>query len=220
MAKNNFLSNHQKKTLHSVWLVCLMLLMHEGGATEFTIGGSKGWTVPTDPKEVHYNQWAENHRFQIGDSLVFVYPPDQDSLLHVTQEDYTNCNTESPIEKFSDGHTVFNLKQSGSFYFISGNKDHCLKNEKLVVIVLADRSNKTGTDSPPPSGSTEITPAPAPANGESPSPPPVDTVEINPTPAPVSEPSPPPPSGASSVSIIGSINSLGVFIAASLVLLF
>ncbi|KAG2682180.1 hypothetical protein I3843_11G180600 [Carya illinoinensis] len=203
-----FLSNRQKKTLHSVWLVCVMLLMHEGGATEFKIGGSKGWTVPSE--EVHYNQWAENQRFQIGDSLVFVYPPDQDSVLRVTQENYNNCNTEAPIEKFSDGHTVYNLSQSGSFYFISGNKNNCIKNEKLVVVVLADRSNATGIESPPPPNSTEITPAPAPASGESPPPP------------PESEPSPPPPSpsGASSVSIIGSISSLGVFIAASLVLLF
>lgn len=54
-----------------------MLLLQKGGATEFKIGGAKGWTVPNDPSEVHYNQWAENNRFQIGDSLgklSFNYP--------------------------------------------------------------------------------------------------------------------------------------------------
>jgi hypothetical protein len=70
MANSIFRSNdhHQNKTLHVVvGLFCLMMLVHKGGATLFTVGGSKGWTVP-DP-ELHYNQWAENNRFQIGDSL-------------------------------------------------------------------------------------------------------------------------------------------------------
>ncbi|KAB1215336.1 Early nodulin-like protein 3 [Morella rubra] len=196
MANNIFPS----KTLYAVGLFCLMLLLQKGGATEFKIGGSKGWTVPTDPSEVHYNQWAENNRFQIGDSLAFDYPADQDSVLHVSQDDYTNCNTEAPIEKFSDGHTVYQLKQSGPYYFISGNRDNCLKNEKFVLVVLADRSNsssntnQTSTVSPPPPPAS--TPSPAPA-GESP---PAGTVNINPTPAPVSEP-PPPPSEASSILI-------------------
>ncbi|XP_040990169.1 early nodulin-like protein 1 [Juglans microcarpa x Juglans regia] len=206
MADNIFPSNNKKRALHVAGLVCLMLLMQMGDATQFKVGGSKGWTVPTDPNEVHYNQWAEKNRFQIGDSLLFVYPPDQDSVLHVKEEDYINCNTEAPIEKFSDGNTVVKLSQSGPFYFVSGNKDHCLKNEKFVVIVLADRSNQTRTGSP----------APAPAGEESPSPP-AGTVEINPSPAPVSEP--PPPSGASSISI-SSISSLGAFTASSLLLLF
>lgn len=71
MANSIFRSNHhQNKTLHVavLGLFCLMMmLVQKGGATEFTVGGSKGWTVP-DP-DVHYNQWAENNRFQIGDSV-------------------------------------------------------------------------------------------------------------------------------------------------------
>ena len=38
-------------------------------ATQFRVGGLMGWTVPTDPNAVSYNQWAESNRFQIGDSL-------------------------------------------------------------------------------------------------------------------------------------------------------
>ncbi|KAG2678017.1 hypothetical protein I3760_12G124000 [Carya illinoinensis] len=207
MADNIFSpSNNKKRSLHVAGLViCLMLLMQKGDATQFKVGGSQGWTVPTDPN-FHYNQWAERNRFQIGDSLLFVYPPGQDSVLHVNQEDYNNCNTESPVEKFSDGNTVVNLSQSGPFYFVSGNKDRCLKKEKLLVIVLADRSNQTRTGSP--------SPAPAPAGEESPSPP-AGTVDINPSPAPVSEPR----SGASSISI-SSISSLAAFTASSLLLLF
>lgn len=71
MANTIFSSNHHHqnmKALHVVGLLCLMLLVHKGESIEFTVGGSKGWHVP-DPNEVHYNQWAENNRFQIGDSL-------------------------------------------------------------------------------------------------------------------------------------------------------
>lgn len=70
----------------------------------------------------------------------FHYPAQKDSVLQVTKEDYDNCNTEKPVKKSNDGHTAFKFEQSGAFYFISGVKDNCLKNEKLVVVVMADRS--------------------------------------------------------------------------------
>lgn len=91
---------------------------------------------------------------------VFVYHPNQDSVLQVTRDAYDSCNTDAPTAKFADGKTSFALTHSGPYYFISGNKDHCNKNEKLVVIVMADRSgnnNTTTTSSSPPS------PAPAPS---------------------------------------------------------
>ena len=149
---------------------------------------------------------------------VFDYQPNQDSVLQVDQDSYNNCNTDSYQQKYTDGHTVIQFSQSGPFYFISGIKDNCLKNEKIVIIVLADRSNRTNNQtntSPPPSGSTDITPAPAPSGEESPSPP-AGSVDINPTPAPVSDQTPPPPpSGASSI-LINSITSFGAFTASSL----
>lgn len=141
---------------------------------------------------------------------MFNYSPDQDSVFRVSQEDYTNCNTDSPTSKFNDGHTVFKFDQSGPFYFISGNKDNCMKNEKVVVIVLADR-NQTSTATPP---------SPAPSGEASPPPPAPGTVQINPTPAPESDQiPPPPPSGASSI-FISFIGSIGAFAAYSSFLLF
>lgn len=109
---------------------------------------------------------------------VFVYPADQDSVLHVTKDDYTNCKTDSPLDKFTDGHTVYEFKQSGPHYFISGVADHCHKNEKLLVVVMADRSNHSSN------GTAVSPPSPAPAGEESPSPP---------SPSPSEESSPPSP---------------------------
>ena len=170
------------------FLVCLLVIINTVCAREFVVGGSKGWTVPSDDQL--YDQWAEKSRFQISDSLrkfivnllcsiwyidlydgiilmvksnaVFIYQPNQDSVLQVTRDAYDSCNTDEPTAKFTDGHTSFNLDRSGPYYFISGNKDNCHKNQKLVIIVMADRSNtKTkATSSPPPSPSVESSPSP------------------------------------------------------------
>lgn len=190
-------------------LICVMMLLQKSEGTEFIVGGAKGWDVSVAKS---YNQWAEANRFQIGDSLVFNYDAGQDSVLQVTQDDYTNCNIQSPIKHYSDGHSVFQFDKSGPYYFISGNKDNCLKNEKLVVIVLADRSNSSSnqtTTSPPisapspsPSNSSETTPSPAPANDQTsaPSPPPSGSAEFNPSPPPAEVNPSTPPTGEESPS--------------------
>ncbi|XP_073128293.1 early nodulin-like protein 9 [Henckelia pumila] len=191
----------------------VLLLIKKGDAFEFKVGGSQGtWAVPADPKSSEYNQWAERNRFQVGDSLLFVYAADQDSVLHVTKDDYTNCKTTSPIAKYSDGHTVIKLNESGAHYFISGVDDNCHKNEKLVVVVLADRSKR----SPPPAPAVETPPpSPAPSGEESPSPP--SDEGTNPTAAPSQEASPP-NNGVSSI-VRGVVGTIGVaLLGSSLVL--
>lgn len=128
---------------------------------------------------------------------VFVYLPDKDSVLQVKKEDYDNCNTAEPLEKFNDGNTSFKFNHSGPYYFISGIADNCNKNEKLVVVVMADRGNTNQTTSAsPPTTTTGITPLIAPSGQESPSPP------------------PPPPNGngASSSKVAGVMGSVGGFL--------
>ncbi|CAL0333818.1 unnamed protein product [Lupinus luteus] len=198
------------------WLLCVLLLVHKGAAGyEFIVGGQKGWSVPSDPNYNHFNQWAQKSRFQIGDSIVFNYQSGQDSVLYVKSEDYDNCNTDSPYAKFSDGHTIIKLNHSGPHFFISGNKDNCLKNEKVTVIVLADRNNHNSSNTTNQT-SNASPPSPTPNNQEGQSPPPSGTVESNPSPAPVYEP--PPPNDAASI-FINYAASIGTFMA-SLLLLF
>lgn len=137
---------------------------------------------------------------------MFNYQSGQDSVFNVKSEDYGSCNTGSPYAKFSDGHTVFKLDQSGPYFFISGNKDNCLKNEKLTVIVLADRNNHSSSNTNQTSNASAPSPqssAPSPAPlGQSPPP------GTNQTPSPSNEP--PPPNGAASafVSFAGSAGTL------------
>ena len=54
-------------TLHGFGLMCLFMIVSEAYAREFAVGGAKGWTVPSGSQV--YSQWAEQSRFQIGDSL-------------------------------------------------------------------------------------------------------------------------------------------------------
>ncbi|CAI8592998.1 unnamed protein product [Vicia faba] len=149
---------------HASVMLCFLVLMHKGDSYEFVVGGQKGWSVPSDPNANPFNQWAEKSRFQVGDSLVFNYQSGKESVIEVnSQQDYENCNTDaSSSGKSSDGHTVIKLDKSGPHYFISGNKDNCLKNEKLLVIVLADRTNRN-------SNQTATTPSPSPSLPVSPS---------------------------------------------------
>ncbi|CAN4102753.1 unnamed protein product [Withania somnifera] len=186
------------------------MLLQNVNCYEFKVGGSGDWSVPLDPNANNYNQWAERSRFQIGDTLSFSYSADKDSVLLVNKADFDNCNTASPIEKYSDGHSVIKFNHSGPYYFISGVHDNCVKNQKLHVVVMADRSNnKTGAAPPPSPSADEVPPAPAPSGEEAPSPP-TGSVEINPTPAPSQESSPP-KNGASSIvmNLVGSAAFVG-----------
>ncbi|CAJ1956772.1 unnamed protein product [Sphenostylis stenocarpa] len=228
------------EVVHALGFFCILLMVHNCGAYEFVVGGLKGWSVPSDPNSNPYSQWAQKSRFQIGDSLVFNYPSGHDSVIQVSSQDYASCNTDAYNEKFSDGHTVIKLNQSGPHYFISGNKNNCLKNEKLVVIVLADRNNKytnTSQTSPSPSPSQlttqSLAPSPTPSQQQVPSPkaappqqeaasPPSPPSNQTPAPAPVSDqPTPPsPPHNAASSILVSFAGSVGAFMASVLVFSF
>ncbi|MCL7047850.1 hypothetical protein MKW94_029005 [Papaver nudicaule] len=204
---------HSKRIFLAIGLLSLVSVMQNAGASEFKVGGVNGWTVTSNPDE--HNQWAQTRRFQKGDTLLFVYKQSQDSVLQVSKEDYDNCNTGSPIAKFEDGNTSFNLSQSGPYYFISGKELNCRNNEKLTAIVLSDRSI-----TPPPS-------PPTPPPSSPPPPPPSSPAATIPAPAPAGEeftsdktppPPPPPPNGASS-SFVSLASSIGAFVMGSSILL-
>jgi hypothetical protein len=155
-------------------------------------------------------------------TAVFNYQSGKDSVLYVKSEDYASCNTDSPNAKFSDGHTVFKLNQSGPHFFISGNKDNCLKNEKVTIIVLSNRgnsnTNQTSNASPPSpqsSSSSSSPPSPAPSKQEGQSPPP-DTNQT-PSPTTASDRDHPPRNGAASV-FVSLAGSIGTFMASVLIL--
>ncbi|KAM0864513.1 hypothetical protein ACQ4PT_043871 [Festuca glaucescens] len=165
-------------------LVCLVAMsVSSASAFVFKAGGTGEWRVPGQANAsggniASYNTWAEHTRFRVGDAIAFTYEPGKDSVLIVDQKAYDACDTASPVDTFSDGNTVFTFTKSGPFYFISGNKDNCNRNQKLVVVVMGPRAdNGTSTH-------TALAPSPA-ANGVTfspPSPPPPIGIDISPTP--------------------------------------
>ncbi|KAK1316316.1 hypothetical protein QJS10_CPA05g02213 [Acorus calamus] len=137
-------------------------------AKDFLVGGTtNAWKIPTS-KTDSLNSWAQGTRFQIGDSLVWKYEAKKDSVVEVTREAYLSCNATDPISQNDEGNTTVRFERSGAFYFISGEKGHCQKGQKLIVVVLSRRSGgsaSSSSPSPAPMGSFDG-PAIAPASGD------------------------------------------------------
>ena len=66
---------------------------------------------------------------------VFKNKKGSDLVLEVNEDDYDKCNIEHPIKKMEDENSVFEFDRSGSFYFVSGNKDKCKEGQKFVIVV-------------------------------------------------------------------------------------
>ncbi|XP_008803702.3 early nodulin-like protein 3 [Phoenix dactylifera] len=145
--------------------LALLLIVSSSEAKDFLVGGdTEAWKIPSSKSET-LNRWAEAHRFQVGDSLVWKYDGTKDSVLEVRREDYLSCNTSSPIAEHKDGNTTVSLPRSGPYYFISGAAGACEKGEKMIVVVMSKRQRWSGGISPAPSPVEYDGPAMAPVSG-------------------------------------------------------
>ncbi|KAH7546657.1 hypothetical protein FEM48_Zijuj01G0224700 [Ziziphus jujuba var. spinosa] len=130
MAHKVVTSNYQNKAICLLGLLVLTpSMMQTSDATQFPVGGTGIWS----PKSTNYTHWAEENIFTVEDSI---------------------GNTGSPIGKFTEPVTVIKFNNLGPYYFISGKKDHCLKNQKFKVVVTA-YTNQT-LPPPPPNGSSAV----------------------------------------------------------------
>ncbi|KAG7545863.1 Phytocyanin domain [Arabidopsis suecica] len=140
----------------------------------FYVGGKDGW-VPTPSED--YSHWSHRNRFQVNDTLHFKYTKGKDSVLEVSEQEYNTCNTTHPLTSLSDGDSLFRLSHSGSFFFISGNSQNCLKGQKLAIKVLSTvhHSHSPRHTSPSSSPSPSLSPvhqdlsSPVPSPGVEPS---------------------------------------------------
>ncbi|KAJ8428651.1 hypothetical protein Cgig2_020375 [Carnegiea gigantea] len=124
---------------------------------QYEVGGKRGWIRPDGSEYETYNEWAQQHRFHVGDTLCtfnhFKYS--NDSVLLVNNEDYTECAVNNPISKFEDGNTVFEFDHSGFYYFISGQPGHCQAGQKMIIWVMgAHHQSAISAPSPSPRGPT------------------------------------------------------------------
>lgn len=95
-------------------------------------------------------------------STAFEYK--NDSVLEVDKWDFYHCNSSAPISSFKNGKSVVKLERPGSFYFISGDSDHCKTGQRLVVGVMSPHpiSDSPPTIALPPGSYFPISPSPSP----------------------------------------------------------
>ncbi|OAY80622.1 Early nodulin-like protein 1 [Ananas comosus] len=148
-------------------LLFFLLLFVDGrcSAFQYKVGDLDAWGIPPPSKPDVYSLWSHAHHFQLGDSLLFLYPPSQDSVVQVTEKAFNSCSLLDPILKLSaDGNSVFNLTAPGRFYFTSGVPGHCDNHQKLAVDVPSANGTSFFPPAQGPSPSASASAAPAAAS--------------------------------------------------------
>ncbi|KAJ4954060.1 hypothetical protein NE237_030892 [Protea cynaroides] len=114
----------------------LMLLQTNVFGYQYTVGGLHAWGNPTTQNPDIYAYWSEYTPLVKGDSLFFLYPPTQDSVIQVTEDDFNACNLKNPILSMDDGNSLFSFSSAGRYYFTSGIPGRCENLQKLQISVL------------------------------------------------------------------------------------
>ncbi|CAA0823554.1 early nodulin-like protein 8 [Striga hermonthica] len=135
------------QTLYTILLI-LVSIQGQALCSIHKVGDLHAWGPPTSANQQIYNIWSKYHNLRIGDSLFFLYPPSQDSVIQVSREAYNVCNLKDPILYMNNGNSLFNITRPGDYYFTSGVESHCLKSQKLHISVNGINGSFAGGDSP------------------------------------------------------------------------
>ncbi|KAB5514676.1 hypothetical protein DKX38_028582 [Salix brachista] len=167
------------------------LLLHSSKATDYEVGDSTGWKVPSDSS--FYSTWASGKNFTVGDTLKFTFTTGVHDVATVSKSDYDSCNITGQSNVSKNGPTTITLSAPGTLYYICTFSDHCSRGQILSITV--DTSSTPSTPSAPsPPGTPPTTPS------SSPPPPPS---------------SPPPPSPSASSSLVATLALVFMSIAIS-----
>ncbi|CAA6668254.1 unnamed protein product [Spirodela intermedia] len=130
-------------------------------AFDFDVGGDRGWAVP--PKQHRPLQpLGLQEPFQDRRQPHAVFRYKKDSVMVVTEEEYGRCNSEQPIVFYNNGETEMTLDHAGTYYFISGLREHCQKGQKMILKVLGHTAEEQSPTSSPPGNHTAAAAAPPP----------------------------------------------------------
>ncbi|XP_047983880.1 early nodulin-like protein 3 [Salvia hispanica] len=127
-----------KSNLFHTVIVFFLSIQFKVLCSTYQVGGLAAWGIPSSSNPKVYTNWATKYDgLNIGDSLFFLYPPSQDSVIQVTKESYERCNLKDPILYMNNGNSLFNITEVGNFYFTSGR---CAKSQKLHIFVSGNGS--------------------------------------------------------------------------------
>ncbi|KAJ8764833.1 hypothetical protein K2173_010298 [Erythroxylum novogranatense] len=113
----------------------LWLMQIKVSCYQYKVGDLNAWGIPTSGNPQIYTYWSKYHTLKIGDSILFLYPPSQDSVIQITEQSYNTCNLKDPILYMNNGNSLFNITTNGDFYFTSGVPGHCEKKQKVQISV-------------------------------------------------------------------------------------
>ncbi|KAM1002544.1 hypothetical protein ACFX2C_002964 [Malus domestica] len=83
-----------------------MLIQSQVFCYQYKVEDLDAWGIPTSANPQIYIKWSKYHQFKLGDSLLFLYPPSQDSVIQVTAQSYGSCNLKDPILSMNDGNLL------------------------------------------------------------------------------------------------------------------
>ncbi|KAL2925674.1 Early nodulin-like protein 1, partial [Bienertia sinuspersici] len=78
-------------------LLILIVLQAKVFCYQHKVGDLNSWNIPPSSNSDVYAKWSKNNVFRVKDSLLFLYPPSQDSVIQVTPQAYKSCNIKDPI---------------------------------------------------------------------------------------------------------------------------
>ncbi|KAG0490895.1 hypothetical protein HPP92_007758 [Vanilla planifolia] len=119
----------------SLWLLITSLIFAavaglSSAAKVYNVGDQAGWIITGN-----YSTWASSKKFQIGDTIVFVYNKAFHDVLEVNKADYHSCNSASPIATHATGNDSIAITRYGHRFFICGFPGHCAAGQKVDIRV-------------------------------------------------------------------------------------
>lgn len=136
-------------------VVVVMISGERANGTNFTVGGTTGWTIPSQTN--FYESWADDKDFRVGDQLTFIWSGTHDVAV-VTETDYEGCTKVSNVS--STGPVTITLDTIGDKYFICTIGTHCQSGQKLEIEVKASNTTAGSPPSTPTNGTTPSPPPP------------------------------------------------------------
>ncbi|KAM1108913.1 hypothetical protein ACFX13_008496 [Malus domestica] len=115
--------------------LALILLPTIAMATDFIVGGDRGWTTGVD-----YSDWAKDKTFHVGDALVFKYSNPPHNVFKVNGTGFKECvkptaNDQAPL---TSGNDRIELKTPGNKWYICAAANHCADLGQKLVITVTD----------------------------------------------------------------------------------
>lgn len=142
----------RKISMVAIFVVLAATLLQSTFAANYTVGDSAGWGLPPTNNDDLYDNWADNKRFAVGDTLVFNFATGAHDVAEVTKANYEGCVTTNPLVNWTNGPASVTLNRTGEHYYICTFPRHCSLGQKLEVEV------ESGTGAAPTPGSSPNTP--------------------------------------------------------------